>query len=135
VMGGIEAVYMLWLEEEMARGEAPMPPNAPNFWDGMNAEAYGKCTWIGASRGQIDEKKETEAALMRIDGGLSTWEKECAQLGLDFREVFAQRSREQKMMKAMGLTFGAAAIAAQQAEAAAQQADQKADEGDNEVSE
>jgi len=129
------AIYMLWLEEEMARGEAPMPPNAPNFWDGMNAEAYGKCTWIGASRGQIDEKKETEAALMRIDGGLSTWEKECAQLGLDFREVFAQRSREQKMMKAMGLTFGAAAIAAQQAEAAAQQTDQKADEGDDEVSE
>lgn len=129
------AIYMLWLEEEMARGEAPLPPNAPNFWESMNSEAYGKCTWIGASRGQIDEKKETEAALMRIDGGLSTWEKECAQLGLDFREVFAQRSREQKMMKAMGLTFGAAAIAAQQAEAAVQQAGQKADEGDNEVSE
>lgn len=107
------AIYMLWLEEEMARGEAPLPRNAPNFWDGLNAEAFGKCTWIGASRGQIDEKKETEAALMRIEAGLSTWEKECAQLGSDFREVFAQRAREKKMMEELGLKFGAEATANQ----------------------
>lgn len=100
------AVYMLWLEEELSKGEVPLPPGAPNFWDGLNAEAYSKCTWIGASRGQIDEKKETEAAVMRIERGLSTYERECAQLGQDFREVFAQRAREKKLMDSYGLEFG-----------------------------
>ena len=68
-------------------------------------EAYTKCSWIGASRGQIDELKETQAAILRIKSGLSTYEIEVAKLGLDFREVFTQRAREEKLIKAKGLYF------------------------------
>ena len=81
-----------------------MPLNAPNFWEGLNAEAYGRCTWIGASRGQIDEKKETEAAQLRMNMNITTLEKECAALGLDWREVLQQRAREKKMEDELGLT-------------------------------
>lgn len=42
---------------------------------------------------------------MRIESGLSTYEKECARLGDDFRKVFEQRAREKKIMKSMGLEF------------------------------
>jgi lambda family phage portal protein len=101
------AIYALWLEEAINAGEiTSMPANAPNFYDKQNKDAYCKCTWIGASRGQVDELKETQAAILRINAGLSTLEKECASLGEDFREVFEQRAREQKLAKSLGLTLG-----------------------------
>lgn len=100
-------IYRLWFEEALNRGDfrKVMPRNAPNFYEGMNKDFYTNCTWIGAPRGQIDELKETQAALARIKGGLSTYEVECARFGADFREVFRQRQREEKMKKEMGLVF------------------------------
>lgn len=94
------SIYMLWLEEAIAIGEiTSMPRNAPSFWDRMNKDAYGACEWIGASRGQIDELKETQAAALRLQMGLSTYEDEHARLGKDWRRVFAQIEREQKLIK------------------------------------
>lgn len=100
-------VYMLWLEEEMNRPDTdlPLPKGAAHFYDGLNREAYVRCEWIGASRGQIDELKETQAAVLRIASGLSTYEKELAKLGEDYREVFEQRLREQNLIEDKGLVF------------------------------
>lgn len=100
-------VYMLWLEEEINRPDSdlPMPKGAAHFYEGVNREAYVKCEWIGASRGQIDELKETQAAVLRIASGLSTYEKELAKLGEDYREVFEQRLREQNLIEENGLVF------------------------------
>lgn len=100
-------IYSLWLEEEINAGNIPLPrgKNAASFYDPILREAFTSCDWIGASRGQIDEMKETQAAVMRIKSGLSTYEKESARLGEDFRRVFRQRAREDKMMKELGLSF------------------------------
>jgi lambda family phage portal protein len=99
-------IYILWLEEEINREDSviPLPPNF-NFYDPYMREALCSCEWVGAARGQIDETKETQAALMRIAGGLSNYQKESALLGDDFRKVWRQRAREQRMMEEMGLTF------------------------------
>lgn len=101
-------IFTLWFEEELNAGgfDEVLPRNAPNFYEGLNKEAFTKCSWIGAPRGQIDELKETNAAIARIDSGLSTYEKECARFGDDFRDVFKQRMREKKMADDMGLSFG-----------------------------
>ena len=101
------AVYALWLEEAINMGSIPMPQGAgPDFfYKGLNKEALIRCEWIGASRGQIDELKETQAAVLRISAGLSTYEKEMAKGGDDFRRVFAQRKREETMIKELGLEF------------------------------
>lgn len=98
--------YILWLEEEIALGNIPLPPgySADDWYDPMFREAFSACTWIGASRGQIDEKKETEAAGMRIANSFSTREEECARLGMDWRQVLRQQAREKKMMEELGLT-------------------------------
>ena len=100
-------VYRLWFEEEMAAGNLPLPPgrNRTDFYRPLMKDAYTRCAWIGAGRGQIDEPKETAAALARIDGGLSTYEKEAARLGEDYREIIAQRSKEERQIKAAGITF------------------------------
>ena len=107
------AVFQLWFEEAWNKGHfESLPRNAPDFYDGLNREAYMQCAWIGASRGQIDELKETEAAILRINNGLSTYEKEAARLGEDFRELFAQRAREKKMMDDLGIAPVTAAASA-----------------------
>lgn len=100
-------IYALWLEEEIANGNIPLPSGKSRDWfyAPLVKDAMTQCSWIGASRGQIDEKKETDAALARIAGGLSTYEKECARLGEDFRSIFEQRAREQKMLERLNLTF------------------------------
>lgn len=101
------AIMRLWMEEELNAGALPLPKGADAniFYDAVAREALCNCTWIGASRGQIDEKKETESAILRIKSGLSTYEKECALLGDDFRKIFAQRAREDKLLKKLGLEF------------------------------
>lgn len=101
-------IYVLWLEEEINAGNVPLPPGkGPEiFYDPVMREALSSCAWIGASRGQIDELKETQSALMRIKGGLSTYEAECARLGEDFRRIFKQRAREERMLAELDLTFG-----------------------------
>jgi lambda family phage portal protein len=100
-------IFRLWFEEQLNSGgfKDVMPRNAPSFYEGLNKDAYTACTWIGAPRGQIDELKETQAAIQRIAAGLSTYEKESARFGEDFREVFRQRGREQKLITEMGLTL------------------------------
>lgn len=111
-------IYMLWLEEEIARGNVPLPRGKSRNWfyEPLVKDALCTCAWIGASRGQIDELKETEAAVARISGGLSTYEIECARLGNDFRIVFEQRARENKLMEKYKLVFGDAAKSKNQAD-------------------
>lgn len=122
------SLYELWLEEAINAGEiSAMPRNAPNFYEGINKEAYTACSWIGSSRGQIDELKETQAAQLRLDAGMSTLELECAKLGLDWRDVLRQKARENSVAKELGLTLGAAAMAELQSSLKTDQTDN----GDN----
>lgn len=98
-------VYELWLEEMWSSGECPRWAGAPAdlFWQSGMREAFLAAEWIGSSRGQIDEGKETDAALARMDAGISTLEQECGRLGQDYRYVIRQRAREKKMLADAGL--------------------------------
>lgn len=101
------SIYRLYLEEDIANGNLPLPLGKDRNWfyEPLVKDALSRATWIGASRGQIDEMKETQAAIMRILGGLSTYEIECSKLGYDFRDLFEQRARENKIMATLGLQF------------------------------
>lgn len=100
-------IYALWFEEEWNAGNIPRPAGKGKSWfyEPLVKDCLTRATWIGASRGQIDELKETQAAILRINSGLSTFEKEMARLGEDYREVFAQRGREQKLIAKLGLVL------------------------------
>lgn len=102
-----KSIFMLWFEEEINAGNIPLPRGvgAEIFYDPVMREALTSCDWIGASRGQIDELKETQSAIMRINGGLSTREIEAARLGLDYRRIFRQLAREKKLATELGLEF------------------------------
>lgn len=101
-------IYILWLEERINAGAFKMFSRQQAqsfFYDPLKRAALTKCSWIGASRGQIDEMKETQSAILRIKAGLSTFEMECARLGEDFRRIFLQRAKEDKLMKKLGISF------------------------------
>jgi capsid protein len=99
--------FALWLEEEFDKGWIPLPRGVGKefFYLPFAKEALTQAQWIGAGRGQIDELKETQAAILRINGGLSTYEAEIAQLGGDYRRTFRQRAREEQLKTELNLTF------------------------------
>lgn len=100
-------VYQLWVEEEIAQGNLPLPrgKNRTDFYRPLMKDAYTRCSWIASGRGQVDELKETQAAMLRIKSGLSTYEKEASKLGEDWRELAAQRAKEEKVFADLNLPF------------------------------
>ena len=101
-------IYRTWLEEQIQLGHIPLPKGKNRNWiysDPSIMDALSCCSWIGAARGQIDEMKETQASILRVNFGLSTMELEAAKLGLDWREMLKQRKREQNFVKELGLTL------------------------------
>ncbi len=97
--------YELWFQEAMHKGhlETMNGRNMPNFYEGLNKEAYTSCYWIGAGRGQIDELKETQAAALRIKYRFSTYEAEMARMGLNGLKVHKKLAKEVKELEKMGL--------------------------------
>lgn len=93
--------YRLWLEEAVNMGAITAMPlearQAGWLYQNQRLDALSTCEWIGASKGQIDELKETQAAVLRLKYNLSTDEDEIARLGKDWRVVKKQRAREKRM--------------------------------------
>jgi lambda family phage portal protein len=101
----LRPIYELWLEEAVNTGVV----EAPDFY--TNRYAYCRCRFLFGGKGWVDPVKEAQAAILRVAGGLSTLEAECAEQGLDYEEVLDQRALERKMMIDRGLDPDAAAKA------------------------
>ncbi len=95
-------VYRLWIEEAVNNdlldtfraSEASLLYTNDHL--NLKFDALTQCDWIGAAQSQIDELKETQAAVLRIKYGLSTHEDELSRLGKDWRKVYSQLEREAK---------------------------------------
>lgn len=100
-------MYTNVLEEFIAQGEIPLPPGftRDDYYRPLMREAFSRCAWIGQGTGQIDELKETQAAILRIKAGFSTYEIEIARLGEDYREIFEQRAAEAGLIEQHKLVF------------------------------
>jgi lambda family phage portal protein len=100
----LQPVYELWLEEAVNAGLV----DAPDFYN--NRYAYCRSRWIWPGRGWVDPVKEADAAVIRMDAGLSTLEREAAEQGADWQEDMEQRASELRkaldMEKEMGLPPG-----------------------------
>lgn len=105
------AVYRLWLEEAINNDKIESFRASEsgllytNGHQNMMWDALTRANWIGASRGQIDELKETQAAVLRIKYGLSTHEDELAKLGKDWRMIYEQLEREKLERDARGIVL------------------------------
>lgn len=100
-------VFQLWFEEAFNAGAiTSLRRNMPSFYEGLNREWYTGCEWIGSSRGQVDELKETQAAILRISHGLTSHPRECARLGVDYRDVLREMAHTEALKQKFGLVFG-----------------------------
>lgn len=97
-----QPIYEEWLFEAVLRGYI----HAPKFFDDpMVRYAYSWADWTGPSQGQLDPVKEVRAAVLRVENGFSTRQKETAELtGGDFELNHAQRIKEEKMRREAGFT-------------------------------
>jgi len=100
-IGTANPMYASWLHEAMDNGDLPLPNGAPSYLEGRTA--YARCTWLGTGRGWVDPVKEKQGAVLGMDAGLSTLQRECAEQGLDYEEVIEQRAAEIQMFKDAGL--------------------------------
>lgn len=92
-----QPIYELWFEEAVNAGQI----DAPDFYN--LRLFYTRAKWIGPGRGWVDQVKEATAANLRIDAGISTLEAECAEQGLDYKDVIDQRMREKAQLQKAGL--------------------------------
>ncbi len=101
-------IFRCWLEETINKRLLTTLPRAARregwlYEDPQRLDALARCDWIGASKGQIDPLKETQAAVLRLKHNLSTQEEEAAALGHDWRAVNAQRRREVEQQREFGI--------------------------------
>ena len=96
----LRPIYELWFEEAVNAGEI----EAPDFY--ANKYAYLRARFIFGGRGWVDPVKEAQASVIRMNAGLSTLEKECAEQGDDYEEVLDQRALERDMKIARRLPLG-----------------------------
>lgn len=95
-------LFVLAFEEALQRRELTLPRRATRGFYEARA-AWCACEWIGAGRLAIDGLKEVKEAVLRIESGLSTYEKELALMGEDYQETFAQQVREMQERREAGL--------------------------------
>lgn len=100
VEAAMNILFALWLEEAIWLGIIKLPRNAPGFYDAKRA--WTRCQWIGSGRLMIDELREVKAAIARLEAGISTYERESANLGLDFEEVVEVQNREAALLASQG---------------------------------
>ncbi len=94
-------VFAVWLEEALHKGILVAPKSKYGFYE--RKDAWTRVDWIGAGKLSIDGLKEVKESILRIEGGLSTYEKELALMGEDYQETFEQQCREMKERDAKGL--------------------------------
>jgi len=99
--GVCQPVYALWLEEAVALGRI----RAPGFFaDPAYRRAWSGAVWTGDGPGSIDPMKEVDAAIARIDAGISTLAAESLlHDGVDWETKHRQRVREQQARGGAGL--------------------------------
>jgi len=97
-----QPVYREWLAEAVMRGTISAPGY---FSDPRIRAAWEGSTWAGLTQGQIDPERETKAALLRIEGNLSTHEDEYTAIHGDSKWVgaVARKAREKDIIEGRGL--------------------------------
>lgn len=93
-----QPVYEEFLAEAVAIGRI----NAPGFFDDpLTKSLWTSAQWYNERSSILDPVKETQAMILRLDAGLSTYEREVAESsGLDFDEISATLKQEREIVSA-----------------------------------
>ena len=92
-----QPIYEEWLTEAVILGRV----KAPGYLeDDVKRKAYSWATWVGPAQGQLNPVQEVNAAILRVQNNLSTYQKEAGELtGEDWDLIMRQRQRENELLK------------------------------------
>ena len=92
----LRPIYEVFLTEAVAIGRL----DAPAFFDdALKRRAWCECEWYGPALGILDPVKEIQAATLRIEQGLSTRQKEAAELtGTNLERNLEQQMLERELL-------------------------------------
>lgn len=123
-----QPVYETWLTEAIAIGRI----EAPGFFDDpLMHKAYCNAEWYGPTMSILDPVKDVTGSALRKTYGLSTGEREAAEMtGTDFEENLEQLQLEKQLIDKYGLDAGNPEVLAGAIVAAEQNQDNK-NGGDN----
>lgn len=62
--------------------------------------------WLPRGWDWVDPQKDADSTILKLGEGLSTYEMECAKVGLYWEDVAVQRAKEQKKFDELGVQFG-----------------------------
>ena len=96
-----QPVYEVWLAEAVALGRI----NAPGFFDDPRTRAaWCNAEWFGPTMSILDPVKDVNGSHKRTEYGLSTLEREAAEMtGSDYEENLEQLAYERDLRKKLGL--------------------------------
>ncbi|MBO6236317.1 MAG: phage portal protein [Schwartzia sp.] len=114
-----QPVYEAWLTEAIAIGRL----DAPGFFDDPAIRAaWCHADWYGPTMSILDPVKDITGSALRVQYGLSTREREAAEMtGTDFEENLDQLAWEKERIEASGLPMGNPEVLAGQLLGAGQQ--------------
>ena len=105
-----QPIYEMWLTEAIALGRI----EAPGFFDDpLLRKAWCSAEWFGPTMSILDPIKDANGSALRVTYGLSTREREAAEMtGSDFEENIEQLAYEQSLVTKLGLDLGDPAVLA-----------------------
>lgn len=109
-----QPVYEAWLAEAIAIGRL----DAPGFFaDPVIRVAWCNADWYGPTMSILDPVKDINGSALRVQHGLSTREREAAEMtGTDFEENIEQLAWENERIKALGLSVDNTEVSAAEEE-------------------
>lgn len=99
-----QPVYEMWLAEAIAMGRI----EAPGFFtDPLIRKCWCNANWYGPTMSILDPLKDVNGSALRTQYGLSTREREAAEMtGTDFEENIEQLAYEQRLLEKYGIARG-----------------------------
>lgn len=96
-----QPIYEAVIAEAIALGRL----DAPGYFDDpLIRDAWNGCQWVGSSRGHVQPVQEANAAVTRMNAGITTGEQEAMEYGgTDYMENIAELGREYQARQAAGL--------------------------------
>ena len=96
-----QPIYEVWLMEAVANGRI----EAPGFFDDpLIRKAWCNADWFGPTMSILDPVKDMNGSTLRVENGVSTREREAAEMtGTDLEENIAQLAFEKQLMEKYGM--------------------------------
>ena len=99
--GAGQPIVVAFMEESHEVDDLPLPTGAPSFLECRTE--YSRCRYLGPGRGWLNPIDEPAGSILRMEGSLTTLERELADQGEEFDEIIAERKAELQEFKDLGM--------------------------------